>query len=87
MKKESNSGGGARSNYAMLTFSQGHRICIGQGFARAEFACMLAGWIGHIDFQIKDEKLMDMNKMKIACGITVKPTDSLRVSAKVLPGY
>ncbi|CAL5874220.1 uncharacterized protein PFLUO_LOCUS8508 [Penicillium psychrofluorescens] len=82
-----NSGGGAISNYAMLTFSQGHRICIGQGFARAEFACMLAGWIGRFDFQMKDKESMDMNGVKFASGITVKPENGLRVSVKVVPGY
>lgn len=78
-----NYGGGATSNYAMLTFSQGHRICIGQGFARAEFACMLAGWIDRFEFRLKDKEAVDMNQVK--SGITVKPAKGLRLSVKIAP--
>ncbi|KAJ5257101.1 hypothetical protein N7478_013205 [Penicillium angulare] len=45
--------GGATSKYAMLTFSQGHRGCIGQGFAKAEFACLISGWLGRFSFQLE----------------------------------
>ncbi|UNI19411.1 hypothetical protein JDV02_005595 [Purpureocillium takamizusanense] len=34
--------GGAKSNYAFLTFLHGPRSCIGADFARAELACLLA---------------------------------------------
>ncbi|KAJ5353955.1 hypothetical protein N7541_006519 [Penicillium brevicompactum] len=86
-KLKVNSGGGAGSNYAMLTFLQGHRICVGQGFARAEFACMLAGWVGRFEFVMKNEDMADMNKIKIASGITVKPANGMRVSVRPVSGY
>lgn len=35
-----------RSSYAMLTFLGGPRSCIGQSFARAELACLVAAWVG-----------------------------------------
>lgn len=86
-KLKVNSGGGAGSNYAMLTFLQGHRMCVGQGFARAEFACMLAGWVGRFEFVMKNEEMADMNKIKIASGITVKPANGMRVSVRPVSGY
>ncbi|KAK9859635.1 hypothetical protein MYU51_013805 [Penicillium brevicompactum] len=86
-KLKVNGGGGAGSNYAMLTFLQGHRMCVGQAFARAEFACMLAGWVGRFEFVMKNEEMADMSKIKIASGITVKPANGMRVSVRPVSGY
>ncbi|KAL8684238.1 MAG: hypothetical protein Q9218_008370, partial [Villophora microphyllina] len=41
-----NNSGGASSNYAFLTFLHGPRSCIGQAFAKAEFAVLVAGVVG-----------------------------------------
>ncbi|KAJ5083645.1 hypothetical protein N7456_013072 [Penicillium angulare] len=76
--------GGAMSKYAMLTFSQGHRSCIGQRFARAEFACLIAGWIGRFSFQLEDEALMDVSKLKIGNGITAKPANGMRMRVGIV---
>lgn len=45
-KLETVPAGGALNNYDLLTFLQGRRSCIEQGFARAGFACLLAGLVG-----------------------------------------
>lgn len=44
--------GGADSNYSFLTFIHGPRSCIGQSFARAEFACLLAAFIGRFEVEL-----------------------------------
>lgn len=79
--------GGATSNYAYLSFLHGPRSCIGQSFAKAEFACLLAAWIGRFDFELKDKTLLDQSKMVVEQLVTAKATDGLYVHAKVVPGY
>ncbi|OIW35254.1 cytochrome P450 97B3 [Coniochaeta ligniaria NRRL 30616] len=79
--------GHAASNYAFLTFFHGPRSCIGQGFAKAEFACLLAAWVGRFRFELRDEKDRDEGKMKIKGIITARPADGLWVKATVLDGW
>lgn len=43
---------GASVNFAFLTLLHGPRSCIGSHFARAEFACLLAGWVGRFEFEL-----------------------------------
>ena len=47
--------GGAKSNYANLTFIHGPRSCIGQSFARSELTCLLAAWVGYFDVEFEDD--------------------------------
>ncbi|EGX95956.1 cytochrome P450 78A3 [Cordyceps militaris CM01] len=82
-----NKTGGAKSNYAMMTFLHGPRNCIGAGFAKGEFACLLAAWIGRFEFELVDKTLMDPEKLKIGGGVTIKPKDGLHVIAREVPGY
>lgn len=82
-----NNTGGASSNYAMSTFLHGPRSCIGAAFARGEFACLLAAWVGRFEFEFVDKELMDPAKLKIKGGVTIKPEGGLHVIARVLPGY
>lgn len=79
--------GGSNSNYAMLTFLHGPRSCIGTNFAKAEFACLLAGWIGRFEFELKDKELADESKLDIRGGITQRPTHGMHLIAKVVPGF
>lgn len=71
--------GGATSNYALLTFIHGPRSCIGQGFAKAELACLVAATVGkyEIELQYPDAKL------DVRLGATVSPKDG--VLAKLTP--
>lgn len=79
--------GGARSNYAFLTFLQGPRSCIGERFARAEFACLLACWVGRFEFDLADPELRDESKVEIKGGVTARPAKGMHVRVKVLEGW
>ncbi|KUI67349.1 Cytochrome P450 97B3, chloroplastic [Cytospora mali] len=79
--------GGASSNYAFLTFLHGPRSCIGMAFAKAEFACLLAAWVGRVAFELRDLEEMDEMNMKINGGVTSKPAKGLWVKATVLDGW
>ena len=72
--------GGAESNYSTLTFLHGPRSCIGERFARGEFACLLAAWV--LAFETELEKPDEEVKVDMAAGITVKPKGGLRVRLK-----
>ncbi|KAI9715409.1 MAG: hypothetical protein M1828_000869 [Chrysothrix sp. TS-e1954] len=72
--------GGAKSNYAFLTFIHGPRSCIGQGFSRAEFACLLAGWVMAYDFELQDKE----KELKIVGGLTQRPKGGLQLLLRKL---
>jgi cytochrome P450 len=74
--------GGADSNYSFLTFLHGPRSCIGQKFAQAEFACLLAGWLGRFEMEFENKDYA----LEIAGGITSKPK-GLKVRMKVVEGW
>lgn len=73
--KNANSGG-AESNYAYLTFLHGPRSCIGQSFSKAEFACLVAGWV--MSYKTVLEKPDE--EVEIAGGVTQKPKGGLSVA-------
>ncbi|KAL7789456.1 cytochrome P450 [Trichoderma ceciliae] len=79
--------GGANSNYAFMTFLHGPRSCIGSSFSRAEFACLLAAWVGRFEFELVNKEEMDMNNLDIKGGVTARPANGLHVRTKVVPGY
>lgn len=79
--------GGASSNYALLTFLHGPRSCIGMSFARAEFACLLAAWVGKMEFALRDPEDADEDKMEIKSGVTARPLKGMHVRVKVLDGW
>ncbi|KAL8832278.1 MAG: hypothetical protein Q9170_004935, partial [Blastenia crenularia] len=74
--------GGASSNYAFLTFLHGPRSCIGQAFAKAEFAVLVAGLAGRFEMELEDKE----REMKIQTGITARPKDGMRVRMRVVEG-
>ncbi|KAJ5662105.1 Cytochrome monooxygenase FUM15 [Penicillium maclennaniae] len=75
--------GGAISNYAFLTFLHGPRSCIGQGFAKAELACLLATTVGrfHMELRYPDKKL------EVREGATVSPKDGVLAIFTPLEGW
>jgi len=75
--------GGADSNYALLTFLHGPRSCIGQGFAKAEFACILASVVGRFEMELEDKDRV----IEIKGGVTAKPKDGLRVRMTAIDGW
>ena len=86
-KNPQSANGGAPSNYAFLTFLHGPRSCIGQGFAKAEFAVLLAAWIGRFEFRLNDERERDERLLDIKGGATAKPAKGLHVRAKIVEGW
>lgn len=86
-KAVATSSGGASSNFAFMTFLHGPRSCIGQGFAKAEFACILASWVGRFSFSLKNEEEYDENNMDIKGGVTARPANGLYVNVSVLDGW
>ncbi|KAI8409300.1 hypothetical protein FOFC_09136, partial [Fusarium oxysporum] len=76
--------GGAESKYGFLSFLQGPRACIGQGFARAELACLLAGWVGSFEFELRDGVSIDEKNVDVKGGLTARPAGGLHVKVKKL---
>ncbi|KAK3945277.1 cytochrome P450 4V2 [Diplogelasinospora grovesii] len=79
--------GGATSNYAFMTFLHGPRSCIGQAFAKAEFACLLAAWVGRFSFELHNKEEMDESKVVIKGGVTARPANGMHVRATVVEGW
>ncbi|KAG8532742.1 uncharacterized protein KY384_002619 [Bacidia gigantensis] len=75
--------GGADSNYSYMTFLHGPRSCIGQAFAKAEFACLLAALVGRFEFELVDKEM----EIRIKGGITARPRDGLTVNMKPIDGW
>lgn len=85
---KSNNKGSADSNYSFLTFLHGPRSCIGQKFAQAEFACLLAAWAGRFETSFEEgSKLAGSEPPEIKGGITAKPKGGLWVKLKELDGW
>ncbi|KAB2580149.1 Cytochrome P450 [Lasiodiplodia theobromae] len=75
--------GGADSNYSFLTFLHGPRSCIGQAFAKAEFACLVAVWIGKFEMELANPDA----ELELQSGITARPKGGLPVKLKVVDGW
>ena len=74
--------GGVETNYAFLTFLHGPRSCIGQSFAKGEFACLLAAWASALETRFADPDYV----IKVKNGLTPRPQD-LAVKVRVLEGW
>lgn len=75
--------GGSVSNYSFLTFLHGPRGCIGQSFAKAEFACLLAAVVGRFEFELEDPE----REIKMQTGITARPKGGMNVKLKAIDGW
>lgn len=84
---KANAKGGADSNYAFLTFLHGPRSCIGQRFAQAEFACLLAAWVGRYESTFEEDSPISRGDFDIQGGVTSKPKDGLWCKLKEVPGW
>ncbi|KLO90249.1 pisatin demethylase / cytochrome P450 monooxygenase [Fusarium fujikuroi] len=75
--------GGAKSNYAFLTFLQGPRGCIGQKFSLAELMALTCALVGRYRFDIdKHYEVRD-----ITDGIVAKPSKGLKVRVEEVQGW
>ncbi|KAF8850777.1 cytochrome P450 [Acephala macrosclerotiorum] len=75
--------GGAKSNYAQITFLHGPRSCIGMGFAKAEFKCLLAAVAGGFDLKMADPS----EKVWPAGVITTRPVHGMHLKIKKVEGW
>ncbi|KAK4209138.1 pisatin demethylase cytochrome P450 monooxygenase [Rhypophila decipiens] len=75
--------GGAKSNYANLTFLHGPRSCIGQKFAVAELMALTCALVGRFEFSLPKggEVIGD-----ITDGIVAKPQNGLKVLVRRCEG-
>lgn len=72
--------GGCVSNFGLLTFLHGPRSCIGQGFARAEFAVLVAVWVAGFEME-----LVEMGReVEVVGGVTTKPKGGVRMRVKAI---
>lgn len=75
--------GGATNNYAFLTFLHGPRSCIGQGFAKAELACLVASMVGRFEMALEDPE----KKLEVRMNATICPKDGVLAKMKGLEGW
>jgi cytochrome P450 len=67
-------------------FLHGPRSCIGQKFAQAEFACLLAAWVGAFETSFEEGSPLHHN-VEVKGGITTKPAGGLWCDVKPVPGW
>lgn len=82
-----NKQGGADSNYSFLTFLHGPRSCIGQKFAQAEFACLLAAWVGSFETKFEEGSPLATGEPEVKGGITMKPKGGLWARLNEVEGW
>ena len=75
--------GGARNNYANLTFLQGPRSCIGQSFAKSEFACLIAVLAGRFQMELEDP----FKKVEVIKSISASPKDGIMARLTRVEGW
>ncbi|KAL4769553.1 cytochrome P450 [Aspergillus nidulans var. acristatus] len=75
--------GGASSNYALMTFLHGPRSCIGQGFAKAELACLVAAMVGRFEMELADPG----KKLEVKRTATISPLDGVVARLTPLDGW
>lgn len=75
------------SNYAFMTFLHGPRSCIGMQFARAEFACLLATWVGRFQFRLQNLADLDETSIEIHGAVSARPKNGMHVFATPLGGW
>jgi len=84
---KANNQGSAKSNFAFLTFLHGPRSCIGQRFAQAEFACILAAWIGRFETAFEQDSAMAKGELEVRSGVTSKPKGGVWVTVEEVAGW
>ncbi|CAL5866557.1 uncharacterized protein PFLUO_LOCUS766 [Penicillium psychrofluorescens] len=70
--------GGARSNYAMMTFIHGPRSCIGANFTRSELACLAAVFVGRFVVELVDPE----QPLEYDNSVTVAPKGGVQVKIR-----
>lgn len=83
-----NMNGGCTNRHANLSFMQGTRSCIAQGFSKSEMACIVAAWVGRFEFELVNPQLADESKMQISRGsLSARPREGLDVKWRIVDGW
>ncbi|CAN8105602.1 unnamed protein product [Discula destructiva] len=83
-----NTTGGCTNKFASLSFLQGNRSCVAQGFSKAEMVMVVATWTGRFDFKLVDPKFQTEEQMPISIGsLSAKPLHGLDVKWKIINGW
>ena len=83
-----NNTGGCTDKYSSVSFMQGSRSCVAQGFSKAEMACVIAAWVGRFQFDLVDRTLLDEEAMEIAVGsLSGRPRHGLEVKFTMIDGW
>jgi cytochrome P450 len=81
-------GGGAKSNYAFMSFGHGPTGCIGQNLARAELSILLARFVGRFAFEMMtDGNGKGLEEVKSAGPMTAKPVGGINIRFRVVEGW
>ena len=67
----------------LLTGFIGPRSCIGQAFAKAEFAFLLAVMVGRFEMELLDKDA----EIEVQSGITARPKGDVNLRTRVLEGW
>lgn len=70
--------GGACGSYAFLSFLAGPRSCLGNAFAKGEFACILLAWIARFEVEFADPNY----QLEVSAGLTIRPKLGFSVRLK-----
>jgi cytochrome P450 len=78
--------GGARERLAFLGFGAGPRTCLGERFARAELAFLVAAIVGRYEIKFKGTGPMGKEQeVKLELGLVMRIGGGLRVKLTSLP--
>ncbi|KAI1766324.1 cytochrome P450 [Hypoxylon sp. FL1150] len=75
--------GGATNNFAFLTFSAGPKNCIGQQWARAELACLVAALVGRFEIELTNPDTAEYVEPVTA----LMSREGIYAKLKVVPGW
>jgi cytochrome P450 len=70
--------------YGNLPFGAGYRSCIGERFARAEFATLLAGLVGRLEWSPADDT---PQSIEVNWGTVTKPANGLELKVRKVEGW
>lgn len=74
--------GGCKSSYALQTFLSGPRSCIGVNFAKHEFQCLVAAWVGRLETRFGPGQ--EEPRPHVVAGISAKPQAGWEVEIEVV---